>query len=355
MRPLLQLSAQSPLVWLVPLGLSLLFGLLLTPVAIRAAYRFGVIDQPAGLKIHKRPTPLLGGVAVYIAFAAAVVVAAPWNAPVRGILLGGLAAVLLGVLDERLTLPPLAHLVGQILAAAAAIAGGVGVIHYVSAPSSSVIAPPVTLPLVAGLVLTLFWLVGMMNTVNFLDGLDGLAPGVVTIAAILLAIWGSETRRFALPSIQPELIILPIALAGALLGFLVFNWNPARIFLGDSGSMFLGLALGALSIIGPAKLGTALIVLVIPILDVAWAIIRRGMRGKSFLSGDKQHVYHRMVEMGLSPTRTVVLLYALCILLGIVDLLLLKVWKYVAFGILAVVLIAAFAALELRAQVARGS
>jgi UDP-GlcNAc:undecaprenyl-phosphate GlcNAc-1-phosphate transferase len=320
-----------------------------------AANRFGIIDRPIGMKIHKRPTPLLGGVAVFVAFAVAVVIAAPLNDPVRGVLLGGLAAVVVGVLDEVLTLPPVAHLVGQIATAGIAIAAGVGVIRYVSVPSNSLIAPPVTLPLLIGLILTMFWLVGMMNTINFLDGLDGLAPGIVTIAAVFLAIWALEPNRFALPSTQPESVILPMALAGALLGFLVYNWSPAKIFLGDSGSMFLGLALGALSIVGPAKLGTALVVLVVPVLDVAWAIIRRGLRGKSFLSGDKQHVYHRMVELGLTPTRTVVLLYAICVALGIVDLQLLKLSKYIAFGVLTVILIAAFALLELRAEAPRTS
>lgn len=323
---------------------------MLTPVAIRAANRFGIIDRPVGLKIHTRPTPLLGGVAVFLAFSVGVLIAAPLSAPVRGVLVGGFAAVLMGVLDELLTLPPLAHLCGQVAVAATAVIGGVGIIHYVSAPSSSLIAPPVTIPALAGLLLTMVWLVGMMNTINFLDGLDGLAPGIVTIAAVLLAIWGSEPHRFALASTETESIILPMALAGALLAFLVYNWNPARIFLGDSGSMFLGLALGALSIVGPAKLGTALVVLIIPVLDVAWAIIRRAMRGRSFLSGDKQHVYHRMVELGLSRTRTVVLLYAICVALGIIDLQVQRLSKYIAFAVLAVLLIAAFAALELRAE-----
>jgi UDP-GlcNAc:undecaprenyl-phosphate GlcNAc-1-phosphate transferase len=312
-----------------------------------------VIDRPVGLKIHKHPTPLLGGVAVFVSFSAATVIAAPLSDPVRGVLLGGLAAVVVGVLDEVLTLPPIVHLAGQIVTAAVAIVAGIGIIRHISAPTGSLIAPAVTLPVALGLILTLFWLVGMMNTINFLDGLDGLAPGIGTIAAVLLAVWALEPSRFALSATQPETVILPMALAGALLGFLVYNWSPAKIFLGDSGSMFLGLALGSLSIVGPAKLGTALVVLVIPVLDVAWAIIRRGMRGKSFLSGDKQHVYHRMVELGLSPTRTVLLLYAVCIALGILDLQLLRLSKYIAFAVLAVVLIAAFALLEVRAETAR--
>jgi UDP-GlcNAc:undecaprenyl-phosphate GlcNAc-1-phosphate transferase len=138
-------------------------------------------------------------------------------------------------------------------------------------------------------------------------------------------------------------------LFGALLGFLPYNWHQARIFLGDSGSMFLGFALGALSIVGPTKLGTALLVLVIPVLDVAWAIVRRQARGRSFLSGDKQHVYHRMLDLGMGHRQTVVALYVLCILLGGLDLWLVKMQKLVAFLVVALIAGGMYVALEIRA------
>jgi UDP-N-acetylmuramyl pentapeptide phosphotransferase/UDP-N-acetylglucosamine-1-phosphate transferase len=194
----------------------------------------------------------------------------------------------------------------------------------------------------------------MMNTVNFLDGLDGLATGIAALAALMLAVWATEKQSLLVPVTAHHVdLVLPLALAGALLGFLPYNWHLARIFLGDSGAMFIGLALAGLSIIGPAKLGTAMLVLIIPVLDVAWAIVRRRVRGRSFLSGDKQHVYHRMMELGLSHTSTVLLLYFLCLALATLDLTLHKAQKLVAFLLLAAAMGAVFILLEIRAS--RGS
>jgi UDP-GlcNAc:undecaprenyl-phosphate GlcNAc-1-phosphate transferase len=314
------------------------------------AVRAGIIDRPTGDKIHERATPLMGGVAVYLAFAIAVVLVLPVRGAIAGVLAGGFAAALVGVLDERFNLPPLVHLGGQIGAALVAMAVGVGVVHTLSLPWSSLITPGTVLPFWVGAALTLFWLVGMMNTMNFLDGLDGLAAGIAALSAGLLAVWASEPKRFFLPAGHHEYVVLPVALVGALLGFLIFNWHPARIFLGDSGSMFLGLTIGALSIVGPAKLGTALLVLVIPVLDVGWAIVRRQMQGRSFLAGDKQHVYHRMLDLGLSHTTTVLLLYFLCFVLAALDLFLFRLAKLVAFLLLAAATGSTFVVLEARAS-----
>lgn len=347
---LLHLSGNSPLIWLAPLCVGLVASLALTPVARRVAFMTGTLDLPVGMKIHSTATPLLGGVAVYLGFSIATVVTLPLAGPVIGVLLGGLAAIVIGVLDERLTLPPLVHLVAQIVAALVAIIAGLGIIRSVSSPFGGLTAAGIQLPGAIGLVVTLVWLVGMMNTVNFLDGLDGLATGVVAIAAILLAIWASEPQRFFLTGSHREELVLPIALTGALLGFLPYNWHRARIFLGDSGSMFLGLALGALSIIGPAKLATALLVLIIPVLDVAWAIVRRRMRGRSFLSGDKQHVYHRMLELGMTHTQVVSAFYLLCGVLSVLDLALLKMEKLIAFVAVTTLVGVAFVLLETTAS-----
>jgi UDP-GlcNAc:undecaprenyl-phosphate GlcNAc-1-phosphate transferase len=313
----------------------------------------GDIDRPLGNKIHRLATPLMGGVAVYAAFAVTCFFVVPVHGPVIGVLLGGLGAVVVGVLDELLTLPPLIHLAGQIAVAVLAIVTGVGFVVHVSVPGP-LTAPGLQLPAALGVAFTIFWLVGMMNTVNFLDGLDGLATGVSIITALLMATWAWEAyqdHRFLLPpSAHPADFVLPLALAGALLGFLPFNWHVAKIFLGDSGSMFLGFSLAALSIVGPTKLGTALLVLIIPVLDVAWAIVRRQIRGRSFLSGDKQHVYHRMLDLGLGHTQTVLMLYGLCIALGGLDLWLLKLQKLLAFVALAVVAGSLYVVLEVRAN-----
>jgi UDP-GlcNAc:undecaprenyl-phosphate GlcNAc-1-phosphate transferase len=333
--------------WYAPLLAGFGAAIVLTPLVRWLAVRTGDLDLPIGQKIHQRATPLMGGAAIYVAFAIATLTLVPLSPPVIGLLVGGLAAVAVGLLDEFLTLPPLVHLGGQVLAAFVAIFAGVGVVHTIGLPWMSLVAPGRSIPFAIGLVLTLFWLVGMMNTVNFLDGLDGLATGVAALAAFILAIWASEPQRFFLPTAgHPEDLLLPLAFGGALIGFLPYNWRRASIFIGDSGSMFVGLTLGALSIIGPAKLGTALLVLMIPVLDVAWAIVRRHLRGRSFLSGDKQHVYHRMLELGLGHTTTVLILYSLCLSIGVLDLLLVRMAKLVAFVVLAAIASAAFVVLE---------
>lgn len=292
----------------------------------------------------------MGGVAVYLAFAITALLVLPLTAPVVGLLLGGLAAVVVGVLDELLTLRPLVHLGGQAIAVLVAIAGGVGVVRSISIPTATLASPGFALPFLAGAIFTVLWLLGMMNTMNFLDGMDGLAAGVAALAALLLAAWALESHPFLSQALVREDLILPLALAGALFGFLPYNWHPAKIFLGDSGSMFLGLAIGTLAIVGPAKLGTALVVLMIPVLDVAWAIVRRRLRGRSFLSGDRQHVYHRMLELNMSHTSVVSLLYFLVLSLGVLDLVLIKFAKLVAFLLLAITIGSAFVLLEVRAN-----
>lgn len=315
------------------------------------------MDHPVGMKIHRVSTPLMGGLAVYAAFAVTAILSLPLSKPVVGVLVGGGVAIAVGICDEFLTLPPRAHFVGQVAAAGSALLAGIGVISNVSLPFTSLTSRGWQLPLAVGLPLTIIWIVGMINTVNFLDGLDGLASGVSAIAALFLAAWAwEESNRFYVP-VAPhhEDLLLPLALAGALAGFLPYNWRPAKIFLGDSGSMFLGVALASLAIVGPAKLGTALLLLLIPVLDVAWAIVRRRMRGKSFLTGDKQHVYHRMLDLNVGYTSTVLLLYGICIALGVLDLLLVKQWKLLAFVLLAAATTALFVYLEIRASHAAGA
>ncbi len=171
------------------------------------------------------------------------------------------------------------------------------------------------LPTAIAILFTLFWIVGMMNTINWLDGLDGLAGGVTAVAALLLFI---HTLRLEQNSLAP----LCLALLGACLGFLPYNFHPARVFMGDSGAMYLGYFLAILSIIGGAKIATALLVLGVPILDVAWVIIFRLSRGRSPLQADRGHLHHRLLDLGLSQVQIVLLFYGFCAGFGALALLL---------------------------------
>jgi UDP-GlcNAc:undecaprenyl-phosphate GlcNAc-1-phosphate transferase len=344
--------------------------LILTPLLRRIARRLGILAPIRPRDTHTKPTPRLGGVAIYLAFVAGIVLFEPLTGTrydalntsfriddhtlkqLRGVLLGATIAVIVGVIDDVLTqrnsrgLRPSTHFLGQIAAAAAALFGGLDWVHGVSNPLSGIHAlfphpekalqipfTPSLLGISIGMLFSMFWIVGMMNTVNFLDGLDGLATGVVMIAAILLAIWSGRTHGGATDILvgSEVLVLPPLILAAALLGFLPYNWSPASIFMGDAGAQFAGFTLGALAILGPAKIGTALLILAIPILDVAWVFIRRPMQGEKFFSADAEHLHHRLLKRGLSVRRIVSIFYLMCTAIGLVDLALSKASKLVAF------------------------
>jgi UDP-GlcNAc:undecaprenyl-phosphate/decaprenyl-phosphate GlcNAc-1-phosphate transferase len=348
------------------LGLSLV----LTPLVGHFARRWGILAPNRARDVHTRPTPRLGGVAIFLSFVVGMVLFEPLTGKrydaltqtlliddttikqFRGVLLGATIAVIVGVIDDILTrknsrgLRPSTHFLGQVLAAVAALVGGLAWVRGVSNPLSSVhfiYADPSKhlqilltwsfLGISLGMIFTVFWIVGMMNTVNFMDGLDGLAGGVVTIAAILLAIWSGRPHGEPGTTLlgSQVLVLPPLILAAALLGFLVYNWAPARIFMGDSGAQFAGFTLGALAILGPAKIGTALLILTVPILDVAWVFIRRPIEGRAFFSADSEHLHHRLLKRGFSQQRIVLIFYGMCVALGLVDLLLSYASKLLAF------------------------
>ncbi len=306
---------------------SLLTALALTPPVRALARRAGLVDQPGDRHIHTRPTPRAGGVAVFIAFHLSLLCSrflfADVFHPSYGIeklnafFWASLLLLAVGLLDDALNIKPYVKLAGQL--AAAAILYGAG--FRVSGGFS------LALPGVLNLVATLFWIVGAVNAFNLIDGMDGLASGLASIAALGLAgaLFIRDLSVDALPF---------LALAGAALGFLRYNFNPASVFLGDSGSMFLGLAVGALPLVSGQKsellasLGVPLIAMGIPIFDTALAIWRRSLRSafpeiaiagsrriRGFMQGDKDHIHHRMLAQTMSQRRAAMLLYGLNVLL----------------------------------------
>jgi UDP-GlcNAc:undecaprenyl-phosphate GlcNAc-1-phosphate transferase len=358
---------------LLGLGLAFLVAVALVPLGIRLAWRLGVVDHPVGDKIHARPTPLMGGAAMAASFLVVTLLfPRHWpNPALVGLLAGCALATLLGIADELWSLPAWKHFLGQVGVVLVAIVIGFPRIQGVSNPLFTTVSPHHSgsislatllgfghapgnvahaVTLVAGILFTVFWIVGMMNTVNFLDGLDGLAGGVAAIAALFLGLWAWHMAGSGYVTHDEQNVILPLILCGALLGFLVYNWAPARVFMGDSGAMFIGFALGALSIFGPVKLGTALLLLIVPIVDVAWAIVRRLLGRRSFASGDKHHIYHRMLELGMARRSVVLAFYALCIALGVLDLLLVKKQKLAADAVVALLAAAGAVALEVRGR-----
>ncbi len=292
------------------------------PLMIVLSRKLGVIAIPGDRHPHAKPMPLLGGLAMFIGFAAALLLFLPQVAPgdrdgVVGVLIvSGLAAVAL-VADDRWSLPPLTKFGLQVLIALIAVIGfgSQFQITFISLPGSGSI---VHLGLLA-VPVSLFWLLGMQNTVNLLDGVDGLAAGVVMIVSFILMFAAAGTH-------QTDVVQLSGALAGTCGGFLLFNFSPARIFMGDSGAHFLGIALGVISIMGVAKVAVAftlavpILALAIPIADTAWAIVRRSRIKASVAQPDLKHFHHRLIDFGLNARETCLVFYSASGLLGAVGL-----------------------------------
>jgi UDP-GlcNAc:undecaprenyl-phosphate/decaprenyl-phosphate GlcNAc-1-phosphate transferase len=324
-----------------------LLALILTPLVRRVALYVDAVDHPDHRRVNVVPIPRGGGVAVAAAFVAVVLAFIALNAGLNvlptpisidvpsliALLLGGTLAVVVGVLDDYFDLRARWQFAGQFGLAAIAIGLGVS-IDFLSNPFGPGLIRLDT-PFAIGF--TVLWIVGMINSINFIDGLDGLSSGVVLIAAVTLGL-----ISLTLVS-QPFVAVLCFTLAGALLGFLRYNFHPASVFVGTSGVMFMGFTLAVLSILGTAKIAVALLVLAVPIIDAFWIIVRRLVQGRSPFSPDRGHLHHRLLDVGLSHRQTVLLIYAICIGLGLLSLLLSGAGQVYAFlGVFVVIGIALF-------------
>jgi UDP-GlcNAc:undecaprenyl-phosphate/decaprenyl-phosphate GlcNAc-1-phosphate transferase len=289
-----------------PAVIPFLAALAATAIAVLPArwlsFRLGAVSEPGGRHIHAAPIGRLGGLAMYVGFGLSAALYST-NRATLGLLLSAAVVTSLMVLDDVHGMPPILKLASQIAASLLAIVVFGFEINYVSLPSGVVTFAPW-----AAVIVSLLWFVGLQNTINLIDGVDGLAAGVVAIVAgaILLA---------AINQLRPDIVILAGALIGACVGFLLFNWYPARIIMGDAGSHFLGFTLAAISVLSVAKgavvlsLAVPLLALAIPIVDTGWAILRRRIRGQSIAAADAEHLHHRLLDIGLSPPETALLFY----------------------------------------------
>lgn len=324
---------------LIAFGLSLLTALLITPVARRVALRVGCMDPVVNRSMHKEPKPYLGGVAIYVAFALAVLaVARPIDKGLIGILVGGGLILTLGLVDDFLRpagIPAKYKFALQAAVAAILVLGFDVRILGVGNPFPQ---GPAWLQLDGwiGVPLSIFWIVSFTNVVNLIDGLDGLAAGVSSIGALTLFL-------VALQQGQLLTMVLTAALAGAAIGFLRYNFNPAKIFMGDAGALFLGFALGAVSIHGVLKsaatVGVAVPVLALglPIFDTAFAIVRRLASGKSIGEADRDHLHHRLIGLGLSVRTAVLVMWAISAWLGLSAVAVLEIASGEAMILMAIV------------------
>ena len=316
--------------------LAALIALVVTPLVRRVVLRFDIVDRPGARRQNTKIVPRGGGIAVAAAFllvgAGFVVVneQIDWvpevltiaDTDMIALFAGGLAAVVLGSVDDLLNLRARWQLLGQVALALLAVALGIGV-EVIANPFGSGV---IRFNEAFSVGFTVFWIVGMINSINWIDGLDGLSTGVSLIAAVVLGVISLTTQVS-----QPLIAVLCFALAGALAGFLRWNFHPAAIFIGTSGVQFVGYTLAVLSILGSAKVAVALLVLGVPIIDTFWLIVHRLRQGRSPFVADRSHIHHRLLDLGLSHRDTVLVIYGICAALGVVALLLSEVTQLYAF------------------------
>lgn len=302
---------------------AMLVTVLLVPLAKSSAFLFNAIDKPSARKVHTGPMPRCGGIALVGGFLSAVLLGLLFAFlfgrlhinyfAVLGVITGAVLIFFIGLVDDIKGISPSKKLLLQIFAASVPVVMGVS-IQFISIPFTGVL-----LLGVFSVPLTLLWIVGATNALNFIDGLDGLASGVSAIAAATLFV-------VALKMHQPGAAMILAAVAGAAIGFLRFNFHPASIFLGDSGSLFLGYILAAASIIGVLKstiifaLLIPVFILGVPIFDTASVIMRRMRDGHPIFYADRRHLHHRLLDRGFSHKQVVISIYFACILLSIATL-----------------------------------
>ena len=318
---------------------SLILALIFTPIAIFLAPKIGAVDVPKDeRRMHDKPMPRFGGLAIFVGTMVSIAIfIIPENPNLVGILVGGVLIYFLGLIDDIKGLPAKVKFLGQIAIACIVYALGIR-IHFITAffsPDYEVTFFPEAI----AFVLTILWIVGITNTINLIDGLDGLAGGVALIASLSIA-YSAYIVSTPLGISIPTLAML--ALAGSVLGFLPYNFNPAKIFMGDSGSLFLGFMLAVLAIEGATKSATVVatiapvLVLGVPIFDTAFAILRRLINKKPIMEADKGHLHHRIMAAGFGQKRAVLMLYGISGAMGVAAVLLTRDMFVESFALLAI-------------------
>lgn len=311
----------SNLIYIIAFSIAFAIACLVTPFSKKFAYKVGAIDMPKARGMHTKPMPLAGGTAIVMGFMVTVALIAPSIDNLElfhlvGLIGGGIVITIVGLLDDIYDLPAKAKLFFQILAALIVVFTGTTIqaVSWPWAPGGVILLGSFSK------VITIIWIIGITNAVNLIDGLDGLATGISSIAALCLMF-------ISILYGEPTAVLLTAALAGSCLGFLPHNFNPATIYMGDTGSTFLGFTLSVISIQGLIKSYTAITIIVavlilgLPIFDTFFAILRRVANGKPVMQADRGHLHHRLVDRGYSHKRAVLTLYGVSGGFGIAGIL----------------------------------
>ncbi len=317
--------------------ISFILSVVFTYYNIKIAKKFKLYDIPNNRKIHKEPVPYLGGIAIYLSFIITFIFLLKVspdiniNKSITGLIISGFMIFIFGVYDDLKGCHALLKFSGQTIVAVVFIKFGY-IIDRITNPFGGTIYFPEWV----SVILTIFWVIGIINAVNLLDGLDGLASGVIGIASLFVFIIAVIHHNVIVASIS-------IILIGAIGGFLIFNFPPAKIFMGDAGSMFLGFMFSVLAIMGNRKSAVAInllipiVLLSIPIIDTLLAIIRRANKKKNIFQADKEHIHHRLLYLGIPYKKVIILIYFICFYLGVISLLSLWLPKEFIFILLLIV------------------
>lgn len=307
--------------------IAVLVAFVTAPLSIKIAHRLGVIDMPKDARrVHNKPIPRFGGMAIFLGTTAALFIPAGMNTNIRTAMIGGVLMYLLGIADDIKDLKPIVKFAGQIVVASIVYAMGIRITfisNYFGATVTDAHANVILSGSVAYLI-TVFWIVGITNAVNLMDGLDGLAAGSVAIMSISLA-YIAYIHGARLGS-MPVCIAL-VAVAGGCLGFLPYNFSPAKTFMGDGGALYLGYMLAVLSVISPLKRATVvgalvpMLTLAVPIFDTMLAMLRRILKHESIMTADKGHLHHHLMAAGFGQRRSVLIMYGIVGIMGEVAVL----------------------------------
>ncbi len=304
--------------YIMMLAVAFAISCVMTPVAIKLAPKVGAIDIPKdSRRMHSKPMPRFGGFAIFLGTEISLGIFCHNDPKVIAIIVGGALIYAVGVYDDIKGIRARFKFLLQILCAVAVYIGGIQ-IQFVKNPFNE--EAYIHFPVLISFFITVIWIVGITNTINLIDGLDGLAAGVAAIAS-------ASISYTAILSGQYGVGLAMLAVTGGALGFLPFNFHPAKIFMGDSGSLFLGFMIASISILGSTKGATLIativpfLVLGLPIFDTAFAIIRRSVNGRPIMEADKGHLHHRIINTGIGQRRTVLIMYCISALMGVIAIL----------------------------------
>jgi len=290
-----------------------------TPIAIWVAPKIGAMDVPKdNRRVHTHPVPRFGGIAIFCGILTAFINLWPLTTQTRGLLIGSSFILIVGIIDDLKGIKPKLKFLLQTVAAAILWASRIRLVGFTNPFTGGF----VSFPAIISLIVTLFWVVGITNTINLIDGLDGLAGGITFIASLSVAYTAAYKE-------MTETVTLVLAIAGACLGFLIYNFHPAKIFMGDAGSMLLGFLMSSVSLIGMAPTKSTMLfativpvlILALPIFDTAFAIIRRVANHRPIMQADKGHIHHRIMAMGFGQRRTALALYSISAIMGVSGIL----------------------------------